>query len=93
MSDEKQMNLFKMKEWWEDEWEGMPEYVQEDNMPYKTVYVHFKNREDMESFSKFINQKIQYTTKFIWYPEVKAHKNRDFTYIDDLKFEGSSDES
>ena len=93
MSDEKQMNLFKMKEWWEDEWEGMPEYVQEDNMPYKTVYVHFKNREDMESFSKFINQKIQYTTKFIWYPEVKAHRNRDFTYIDDLKFEGSSDES
>ena len=90
---EDQMSLFEMKEWWADEWEGMPEYVQDDNMPFKTVYVHFKDREDMEAFSKFIGQRISFKTKFVWYPEVKAFKARNYNYIDGSDEFGDSDES
>ena len=28
----------------------MPEYKQEDNKPYKTIYVHFRNKEDFDEF-------------------------------------------
>ena len=78
-----QLALFEMKEWWEDDWEGMPEYKQNDNMPWKTVYIHFACREDMEAFSKLVRQKIAFTTPFIWYPKVERFKAKNYRYIDD----------
>jgi hypothetical protein len=49
------------------EWQGMPEF---DNPPkgYSQVIVHFKTKEDMDSFSSIIGCGISETTKFIWYP-------------------------
>ena len=69
MSDEPQIPLFDKGEWWEEHWKGMPEFEQKDLMPYKTIYVHFENREDMEAFSKLVGQTIGLNTKSVWYPE------------------------
>lgn len=38
------------------EWEGMPEYLQEDAEAFRTIRVHFETDRDMELFSKLINQ-------------------------------------
>jgi hypothetical protein len=82
MSSNDQINLFEMKEWWEDEWQDMPEFVQENLKPFRTVYLHFKNREDMEAFEKLTDQKITPKTKFVWYPKVAKYNRFSKRYVD-----------
>jgi len=65
-----QLALFEMKEWWEDDWEGMPEFVQDDLNAYKSIIVNFEKEEDFREFSKLIKQKMKLTTKSIWYPQM-----------------------
>ena len=68
-----QLTLFDMKEWWEDDWEGMPEFVSE-SQSYKSLIVHFKTKYDFDNFKKLISQKITRSTKYIWFPDkIKNH--------------------
>ena len=53
----------------EDEWEGMPEFEQEDKTAVKSITVHFASLDDMHNFSDFIGQTITEKTKSIWYPK------------------------
>jgi hypothetical protein len=82
MSSNDQINLFEMKEWWESEWQDMPEFVQEDHMPWRTIKVHFKNEQDFEKFQKAINQKITAKRLYTWFPEVENFKACNFRYVD-----------
>lgn len=68
------------KEWWEDDWQDMPEFIQEDQSPFKTIYVHFQNKQDMKSFAELVDQKIGFKTKSIWYPEAKIGKTDGIRY-------------
>jgi len=77
-----QLALFEMKEWWEDEWEGMPEFVQDDEMPYRSITVHFRNRDDVNRFSKLVQQKITKLTPSIWFPIYKIQKRTE-KYVDE----------
>ena len=70
-------------EWWEEEWQGMPEFVQEDLSPYKTIMVHFENEEAMESFAKLVDQTINLRTKSIWYPKAEIGHFFDKRYVDE----------
>lgn len=72
-----------LPEWWEEDWQGMPEFIQEDHMPFKTLIVHFKNKQDMSIFSKLVEQRITIQTKTIWYPRVDTQKRIDTQYIDE----------
>ena len=63
------------REPWRKHWKGMPEYEQEENRPYKTVYVHFRNKEDYEEFAKLIGQKLTVKTKSIWHPHLDRTAN------------------
>ena len=58
MNDIKQEAIFEDKEWWEEEWQNMPEFVQKDLTPAKTLYVHFRNLEDIETFAQLIGQTV-----------------------------------
>ncbi len=69
--------------YWKKEWKDMPEFkMKELNSEFKII-VHFKNKKDMESFSKLVNQKILTTTQSIWYPEAKIETYADKLYIDE----------
>lgn len=81
--DDKQMKLFDSPEWWEEHWQGMPEFVQDDLSPFRTIMLHFKDREDMELFEKLVDQKIYRETKSIWYPKVKIERYINKQYIDE----------
>jgi hypothetical protein len=61
----------------------MPEYVQEDQEPWKSLTVHFENRADMEAFSKLIGQRVLETTKSLWYPEAEIGRMVTKRYADD----------
>lgn len=53
----------------------MPEYVQKDLEPVKSISVHFETWEDMYAFSVFVGQKITPKTRCIWYPPHIREKN------------------
>jgi len=50
------------------EWEGMPEFGQDDIKSFKRLIIHFRNQEDLDIFSKLVKQNITDKTKYIWYP-------------------------
>ena len=72
------------KDWWKEYWKGMPEFVQEDLEPYRTLHVHFESAEDVEKFAQLIQQDISPKKASIWFPEADPPlrtKNRMY-YID-----------
>ena len=60
------MELFKK----ENEWEGMPEFIQEKQEPYSKIIVRFNNEEDLQEFAKMIGQKLTNKTKSLWHPKL-----------------------
>jgi hypothetical protein len=61
-------------------WVGMPEFDQKDNPPYKTIYLHFRTKEDFDEFVKKYKtvddeQNITPKTKSMWYPHLAIDQN------------------
>jgi len=79
----KTKGFFDIPEPWEEHWQGMPEYVQEDRRPYRQLIVNFKNEDDLQDFLKLIGQKITHRTDSIWYPRKKYKEKPTGIYIDE----------
>lgn len=62
--------------WCLAEWQGMPEFVQRDLLPKKTLVINFANLRDMEQFAAMIGQTVNETTRSVWYPEQPELKLR-----------------
>lgn len=84
-----QLTLLHVPEWWEEHWKGMPEYVQEDFMPYKSITVHFETKEDMERFAAHNSQRLLPTTKSIWWPEAEIAETAKLRWITNPRVEPS----
>lgn len=69
---------------WHDHWRGMPEFVQDSAEPFKTLYVHFETREDMDAFARLVNQRVTRLTRSIWYPEVTIETYANKRWVDQL---------
>lgn len=72
--DGQQQPLIETGEKWQEHWKQMPEFVQENLKPFKSISVHFESRADMEKFSKLIHQPISLETQFVWYPEAEIER-------------------
>lgn len=64
-----------------DEWDGMPEFSQQDAMAHRTIKVHFADDHSVEVFARLVQQTITEKTKFIWYPEAEREKTEDLRYV------------
>jgi hypothetical protein len=82
MKKSKLKGFFDLPEWWEEHWQGMPEFIQGDLSPYQSIVVCFKNEKDFKEFSNLVNQNI-IKTKFIWYPKKEKVKRKSKMYIDE----------
>jgi len=62
------------------EWKGMPEFVQENLEPWRSVKVHFADRKSFLAFSKLVKQKLTKKTRSIWYPEadIGIYSNKEY---------------
>lgn len=60
---------------WKSLWKGMPEFVQEDDPPYKKLIINFRNEEDYKEFADLIKQKLTEKTKSIWFPKLDVDDN------------------
>jgi hypothetical protein len=63
-----------------EEWQGMPEYTNEDLTSYRQMIVHFADAESVEKFSQLIEQTITPKTKYLWFPDqvIRGSKGREF---------------
>jgi len=59
---------------WQKEWQGMPEFVQENLQEIHSITVHFVTIEDMNKFSELVGKNITFTTKSMLYPVIKTEK-------------------
>ena len=67
----------------ENEWDGMPEFDQDDATPFRTLLVHFKNQNDLNLFLNLIDQQITENTKFIYYPKQERFDSKSKAFIDE----------
>jgi len=78
-----QGNLFDELETANEEWQGMPEFVQDDLSPHRVIYVRFKNDEDVAKFEELMNQKITEKQKTIWFPYAEPRLRAHLRYVDE----------
>lgn len=82
MINEEQIEIEGIKEEWEDEWAGMPEFVQKKQEPFSKIIIRFETKKDLEEFSEMIGQKLTSKTKSIWHPKLDRGKNANLRYVD-----------
>ena len=78
-----QPSLFDELETANEEWQGMPEFVQEDLSPHRVIYVRFRNDEDVARFEELMNQKITEKQKTIWFPYAEPRLRAHLRYVDE----------
>jgi len=67
-----------------EEWEGMPEFKQNDEDGVQVIKVHFKTREDVDDFMILIEQEFTKDTRAIWHPKAEI------LHANELRFTGES---
>jgi len=67
----------------EDEWGGMPEFVQNKIEPYAKIIVRINSEEDLSNFSKLVGQRLTRKTKSIWYPKLSKNSYSEFFYVNE----------
>ena len=72
-----------LQESFREEWQNMPEYVQEDLTPYRVLNVRFRNAEDVAEFEKLMNQRITEKQKTLWFPYAEPRKASIYRYVDE----------
>tara|TARA_B110000977_G_scaffold6943_1_gene9645 strand:+ start:1806 stop:2084 length:279 start_codon:yes stop_codon:yes gene_type:complete len=82
------------KEQAEQEWVGMPEFVQPKKEEYSKIIFRFENEEDLQEFAELIGQKLTYRTKSSWYPFKPHRREKKNVYrSDSIDLFGLEDES
>ncbi len=82
MKDKNRWALFEPPLWWEEYWQGMPEFIQEDQTSIKTIIIHFATKEDIAMLADLIEQPITLKTQSLWFPEAEIGRIANKRYID-----------
>ena len=72
--------LFDIPSFFEEHWQGMPEYKMEDKTSHRKIVVHFRSDEDFDLFCNIIGQKLGNKQPSTWYPEMPHRKASHMTY-------------
>lgn len=78
-----QQVLFDVASNCEIEWQGMPEFVQEDLSSRRKIVVHFRNDDDFQEFAKMMNQQITPKQPSCWFPKMDNRIASDKRYVDE----------
>lgn len=54
---------------YEAEWQGMPEFEQEDKTSFQSIHVHFKDAGEVREFGELIGQSLTDKTRSVWFSE------------------------
>lgn len=67
-SEREEAALFDKQNDVNEHWASMPEFDQANQMAWRRLIVNFKNQEDLDEFSRLLNQTLTNKTRSIWYP-------------------------
>ena len=70
---------------WVKEWQGMPEFIQEDLTPYRVLNLRFRNEADVAAFAKLLNQPITPKQQSLWFPYAEPRRAAHLRYVDDAE--------
>jgi hypothetical protein len=77
-------DLFGYEEFdWRREWQGMPEFFQEDLMPYRVLNLRFRCEEDVQEFAKLVEQVITPKQKALWFPYAEPRRASHLRWVDE----------
>ena len=66
------------------DWDGMPEFVQEDVQAYAKITVRIRDEADLKKFAEIMNQpSITTKTKAVWYPQLDRNRNSLLRWMDE----------
>lgn len=67
---------------WQELWQGMPEFIQEDQTSFKSIVVHFRNEEDFLDFLAKVGQAPgDVRQRSIWHPRAEIGRFADKRYV------------
>ena len=55
---------------WKKHWVGMPEFIQEKQVPFAKIIMRFRCQEDLDDFAAKIGQKLNAKSQCTWHPEL-----------------------
>lgn len=82
LGDEQRM-IFDPGKPWQNEWQGMPEFLMEDQGPWKSLTIHFDGPDDMRKFAELVGQMLTPDTRSIWYPQADQVSWVNHRYVDE----------
>jgi len=80
-----QASMFELEDFaeYKKHWKGMPEFVQKDLGPVRSLLVHFAESEDVRAFARLVGQEISGKTRSLWYPKAEITQLVTKRYADD----------
>ena len=81
-----QLNLFQdelPESFYDKEWKDMTEFIMNPEIPILTIKISFKTNEDIDNFSKLINQKIYINRENYWFPKLNRNAFSKLVYVDE----------
>ena len=63
-----------------EEWAGMPEFIQQDKTAYRAIVVNFKSERAIKKFAEAIGQSLTDKTRSIWFPKAEIDRLMDKRY-------------
>jgi hypothetical protein len=87
-ADLNQLALFDKGKWWHDYWKQMPEFVQRDLTPLRTIQVRFENAGSVGHFAQRMGYSLTEKTKSVWFPnsESDCFLNKRYVQTERLEF-------
>ena len=77
-------DLFGYEEFdWRKEWQGMPEFFQEDLTPFRVINIRFRSEEYVQEFAKLVEQVITPRQKALWFPFAEFRRASHLRYVDE----------
>ena len=67
------------------EWQGMPEFKQDDKSAFRTLIVHFADQAGVDAFIEKLSLNITGETKYCWYPREERMVHKDLRFISDTE--------
>ena len=65
------------------EWEGMPAFEQANEMPFRTIAIHFADQDGVDSFAALVSQHVTEQTKWLWHPAQPRVARQDLQWVSD----------
>ena len=64
----------------DEEWQGMPEFEQDDKSGFRKIIVHFNDQAGVDQFAALVGQKLSDKTRYMWFPEAELDKTANLRY-------------